>query len=136
MAANASASSHDVEDAAFDDADILQTRNGMMMFEFSLTYFLIQVAGGFVGAHAAALIAHEHRFGFVGHSLVGLAMGAFSGFCLQTIVMTTVTGTGEAIPITMLQAEIFQAVSGLVSGAIAMLAIGYIRGEIAKGTGE
>jgi hypothetical protein len=107
-----------------------------MIFGISITYFLIQVVAGFVGAHVAALVAHEHRFGFVGHSLVGLIMGALSGFCLQNIVMTTVTGTGDAVPITLLQAEIFQAVSGLVSGAVAMLAIGYLRSEIANSSGE
>src|ERR1700760_2218991 len=107
-----------------------------MFFEWSFTYFVIQVVAGFLGAHVAALVAHEHRFGFIGHSAVGLITGAFSGFCLQSIVMTTVTGTGDAIPITQLQAQIFQATTGLAAGAMAMLAVGYIRSEIAKSTGE
>ena len=107
-----------------------------MFFEWSFTYFVIQVVAGFLGAHLAALVAHEHRFGFIGHSAVGLITGAFSGFCLQSIVMTTVTGTGDAIPITPLQAEIFQATTGLAGGAMAMLAVGYICSEIAKNVGE
>jgi|SRR5262245_13138206 len=107
-----------------------------MTFEWSLTYFVIQVVAGFLGAHLAALVAHEHRFGFIGHSLVGLIMGAFSGFFLQRIVMTTVTGTGAAIPITQLQAQIYQATCGLVVGGMAMLAVGFIRYEMAKSSGE
>lgn len=107
-----------------------------MIFEWSFTYFMIQVVAGFLGAHLAALVAHEHRFGFIGHSAVGLVTGAFSGFCLQSIVMTTVTGAGDAIPITPLQAEVFQATTGLASGAMAMLAVGYICNEIAKNVGD
>lgn len=107
-----------------------------MFFEWSFTYFIIQVVAGFLGAHLAALVAHEHRFGFVGHSTVGLITGAFSGFCLQGIVMTTVTGTGEAIPITPLHAEIFQATTGLAGGGMVMLAVGYICSEIAKKPGD
>src|SRR5580698_259080 len=107
-----------------------------MLFEFNFTYFLIQVVAGFLGAHVAALVAHEHRFGFAGHSLVGLVAGACSGFFLQRIVMTTVTGTGDAMPVTELQAQIYQATSGLVIGAMAMLMIGFLRYEIAKNAGE
>jgi hypothetical protein len=107
-----------------------------MFFEWSFTYFAIQIVAGFLGAHVAALVAHEHRFGFIGHSAVGLITGAFSGFCLQSIVMTTVTGIGEAIPITPLQAAIFQVTTGLASGAIAMLAVGFLCNEIAKSAGE
>jgi hypothetical protein len=107
-----------------------------MFFEWSFTYFMIQVVAGLLGAHVAAVVAHEHRFGFLGHSAVGLIAGAFSGFCLQTVVMTTVTGTGDAIPITLLQAEVFQATTGLAAGAMAMLAVGYIRSEIAKSIDE
>ncbi len=102
-----------------------------MFLEWSFTYFVIQVVAGFLGAHLAALVAHEHRFGFIGHSAVGLVTGAFSGFCLQSIVMTTVTGTGDAIPITPLQAEIFQATTGLAGGAMAMLAVGFLCHELA-----
>jgi hypothetical protein len=51
-----------------------------MFFEWSSTYFVIQVVAGFVGAHVAALVAHEHRFGFIGHSAVGLIMGRVQRF--------------------------------------------------------
>jgi hypothetical protein len=107
-----------------------------MFFEWSFSYFVIQVIAGFLGAHLAALVAHEHRFGLIGHSAVGLIAGAFSGFCLQSIVMTTVTGTGDAIPITPLQAEFFQATTGLAGGAMAMLAVGFVCSEMTKGAGD
>jgi hypothetical protein len=107
-----------------------------MFFEWSLTYFAIQVVAGFLGAHVAALVAHEHRFGFIGHSAVGLITGAFSGFCLQSIVMTTVTGTGDAMPVTQLQADIYQATTGLAAGAMAMLAVGFICSELAGKSGD
>jgi uncharacterized membrane protein YeaQ/YmgE (transglycosylase-associated protein family) len=43
----------------------------------------VQTVAGFFGAHAAASATHEHRFGFIGHSLTGLVGGALSGAFLQ-----------------------------------------------------
>jgi hypothetical protein len=100
--------------------------------DWSLTNLLIQTIGGILGAHAAALAAHEHRFGFIGHSLVGLIAGALSGFFLQRIVMTTVTGAGDAMPVTTLQVGIYQAIAGLAVGGIAMLVVGFLRYEMTK----
>jgi hypothetical protein len=100
--------------------------------EWDFTYFVIQTIGGFFGAHGAALVAHEHRFGFIGHSLVGLIAGALSGLFLQRVVMTTVTGTGDTMPIDAVQAGFYQAVAGLAAGGIAMLVIGFLRYEMTK----
>ena len=99
---------------------------------WTTTNLLIQLIAGILGAHAAAMVAHEHRFGFIGHSLVGLIAGALSGFFLQRIVMTTVTGTGDAMPITALQAGIYQAVAGLAVGGMAMLIVGLLRYEMTE----
>ena len=104
--------------------------------EWSLTNFIIQTIGGVLGAHVAALVAHEHRFGFIGHSLVGLIAGALSGFFLQRIVMTTVTAAGDAMPVTALQAGIYQAVAGLAVGGMAMLVVGFLRYEITKNSSK
>jgi hypothetical protein len=98
--------------------------------------FMIQAITGVLGAHAAATVAHEHHFGFVGHSLIGLIAGALSGFFLQKIVMTTVTATGEAMPMTPLEAGVYQAFAGAVIGALAMMAIGFIRYEMTKARGK
>ena len=100
--------------------------------EWTTVNLLIQAIAGILGAHAAAVVAHEHRFGFIGHSLVGLIAGVLSGFFLQRIVMTTVTGTGDAMPITALQAGIYQAIAGLAVGGMAMLVIGLLRYEMTK----
>jgi hypothetical protein len=48
---------------------------------WTLTNLIIQIIAGLVGAHIAAAAAHEHRFGFWGHTAVGglamLAVGFF-----------------------------------------------------------
>jgi hypothetical protein len=107
-----------------------------MFSEWNFTFFMIQVLGGFVGAHLIAVVAHEHRFGFFGHSLAGVAAGALGGLFLQRIVMTTVTATGDAMPIANYEALIYQAAAGLIAGAIAMLAAGIFRHEITKNPGK
>jgi hypothetical protein len=53
------------------------------------------VVQGFAGAHFAATALHEHRFGWLRHSLVGLIAGALGGYFLQTVVLTVVTGSGS-----------------------------------------
>jgi hypothetical protein len=93
---------------------------------------IIQIVAGLVGANVAAAAAHEHRFGFWGHSLVGLIAGALSGLFLQTYCVTVVTGSGSVNVPT--NAEIFaiESLTGAVMGAIAMLAAGLIINERAK----
>jgi hypothetical protein len=87
---------------------------------------LIQVVAGFAGAHGAAIAAHEHRFGFLGHSLVGLIAGALSGYFLQILAMTAVYGGGYAMPLSKAEAIVIQALTGAVAGGIAMLLIGFV----------
>jgi hypothetical protein len=104
--------------------------------EWTGTNLLIQAITGVLGAHAAATVAHEHRFGFAGRSLVGLIAGVLSGFFLQKIVMTTVTATGDAMPMTALEAGVYQAFAGAAIGALAMMVIGFVRYEMTKTPGE
>ena len=104
--------------------------------EWTIMNLVIQAITGVLGAHAAATVAHEHRFGFVGHSLVGLIAGALSGFFLQKIVMTTVTATGDAMPMTVLDAGVYQAFAGAAVGALAMMIVGFIRYEMTKSPGN
>lgn len=100
--------------------------------EWTIANLAIQSVAGVLGAHAAASAAHEHRFGFVGHSLVGLVAGAVSGYFLQEIVNTTVFGSGETMPASAVEAAIIQALAGAVIGAIATLAIGFMRSETTR----
>jgi len=77
--------------------------------ERTLLHLVIQSIAGVFGAHLAAIVAHEYRFGFIGHTIVGLIAGFLGGFFLQRIVMTTVDSTGDAMPMTALEAGIYQA---------------------------
>jgi hypothetical protein len=47
--------------------------------EWTTTNLIVQTLAGFAGAHCAAAALHDHRFGAIGHSLVGLIAGALSG---------------------------------------------------------
>jgi hypothetical protein len=99
---------------------------------WTLANLVIQIVAGLVGAHLAAVAGHEHRFGFWGHSLVGLASGGLSGLFLQTYAVTVVTGNGSLnVP---RSAEVFaiEALTGAVVGGIAMFAVGFIISERSK----
>jgi hypothetical protein len=100
--------------------------------EWTILNLVIQAITGVMGAHAAATVVHEHRFGLVGHSLVGLIAGALSGYFSQVAVMTTVTATGDAMPMTALEAGVYQAFAGAVVGALAMMVVGFVRYEMTK----
>jgi len=63
----------------------------------------VETVAGFIGAHAAASAAHEHEFGFLGHSLAGLVGGALSGTFLQSAAITIVTGSGSQNPPTTVE---------------------------------
>jgi hypothetical protein len=100
--------------------------------EWTILNLVIQAIAAVFGAHAAATAAHEHRLGFIGHTFIGLIAGALSGFFLQRIVMTTVTGTGDAMPVSALEAGIYQTLCGAAVGGMAMLVVGFIRHEISQ----
>jgi hypothetical protein len=100
---------------------------------WTVANLIIQIVAGLGGANIAAAVADEHRFGFWGHSLVGLIAGGLSGLFLQTYVVTVVTGSGSVnIPT---NAEVFtiELLTGAVAGGIAMLAVGLFISERAKG---
>jgi hypothetical protein len=100
---------------------------------WTLANLIIQIVAGLVGANIAAAVAHEHRFGFWRHSLVGLLAGALSGTVLQTYAATVVTGSGSLNEPTYVQIFTSQALTGAVIGAIAMMTIGLIIKERSKG---
>ena len=79
----------------------------------------------FLGAHAAATVAHEHKFGLIGHSLVGLLGGALSGYFLQVMAMTVVTGSGSLTAPRAADMFVSQALAGAIAGAIGVFVVGF-----------
>ena len=89
--------------------------------EWTLTNLVVQIVAGLLGAHGAASATHEHKFGFLGHSLVG----ALSGYFLQIILITVVTGSGSVMAPRSADVLVTQALAGAVVGAIGMFAVGF-----------
>ena len=98
------------------------------------TNLAVQIVAGLAGAHCAAAALHEHRFGWIRHSLVGLIAGGFSGYLLQTIVLKVVTGSGSLNELRAVDAVIIEALTGTVVGAIAMAAVGFVVKERSEKT--
>ncbi|RTL50072.1 MAG: hypothetical protein EKK40_13845 [Bradyrhizobiaceae bacterium] len=97
--------------------------------EWTTTSLIIQIVAGFFGAHIAAIVSHEHRFGFVGHSLVGLIAGGLSGWFFQTRAVTMVTASGSLNAVSQPEVFALQGLSGAIMGAIAMFCVGFILAE-------
>ena len=88
---------------------------------------IVQTIAGFVGGHAAASAAHEHRFGFIGHSITGLVGGALSGAFLQEAAVTMVTASGSQNQATIVELAVIHALTGAVAGAILTFAVGFVK---------
>jgi uncharacterized membrane protein YeaQ/YmgE (transglycosylase-associated protein family) len=96
------------------------------------TSFITQAVAGLVGANLAAVALHEHRFGWLAHSLVGVLAGAVSGYFLQEIALRVVTGSGSANEPRLPEVAVIEALTGAVVGAIAMAAVGFFIRERAE----
>jgi hypothetical protein len=94
--------------------------------DWTTTNLIVQIVAGLIGAHLAATALHEHRFGWLGHSIVGLIAGALSGYFLQTIALTVVTGSGSLNEPRVADVAVIEALTGAVVGAIGMAAIGFL----------
>lgn len=94
--------------------------------DWTSTNLVVQVIAGFAGAHFAATALHEHRFGWLGHSLVGLIAGALGGYFRQTVALTVVTGSGSLNEPRAVEVAVIEALTGAVLGAIAMAAVGFM----------
>ena len=75
----------------------------------------------------AASVSHEHRFGFIGHSLAGLVGGALSGSFLQSLATTILNGSGSENSSSAAEIAVIHVVTGGVAGAIAMFAVGIFK---------
>lgn len=100
--------------------------------EWTFANLLIQTVAGLVGSNIAATAAHEHRFGFWGHSFAGLASGGLGGLFLQRYASTVVTASGSLNEPIYIQIFASEALTGGVIGAIATMAVGFIINERAK----
>ena len=94
--------------------------------EWTTTSLVLQTVAGLVGAHMAAIALHDHRFGLLGHSLVGLIAGALSGYFLQVEVLTVMTGSGSLNEPRIAEIFVIEALTGAVVGGIAMAAVGML----------
>jgi hypothetical protein len=93
---------------------------------WTVTNLFIQVIMGLIGGHVAAVAAHEHSFGVVGHTITGLIGGMLSGYFLQTAVGTLLNGSGLANAPDPVSQAILQALAGLVAGAVVTLVVGLV----------
>lgn len=88
---------------------------------------VIQLIAGVLGGHAAAVAAHEHGFGAVGHTVVGAIGGGLSGYFLQTLAVTMVTASGSLNEPTLAEAFVLQALTGAAAGGILTLVAGFLK---------
>jgi hypothetical protein len=69
----------------------------------------------------------------LGHSLVRLLAGALSGYFIQLLVLTVVTGSGSLNEPRNLDIFVIEGLTGMVVGGIAMAAVGFLlQGKAAK----
>jgi uncharacterized membrane protein YeaQ/YmgE (transglycosylase-associated protein family) len=94
---------------------------------WSITNLVVQLITGILGGHAAAVAAHEHSFGVLGHTITGAVGGGLSGLFLQTLAATLVTGNGSLNEPRLIEQLVVQALAGAVAGAIATLLVGFIK---------
>jgi bacteriorhodopsin len=97
--------------------------------DWTFTNVVIQTACGLIGANIAAAASHEYRFGFWGHSIVGLVSGVCSGLFLQKVASTVVAGDGTLNAPLHFEILAAQVMTGAVAGGIAMMAVGWIISE-------
>lgn len=98
---------------------------------WTTTNLIIQIIAGIIGGNGAAVAAKEHSFGALGHTISGAVGGALSGYFLQTIVGTVVSGTGDAQQSTDFVTQwILQGLAGLAAGAILTLVVGFLKHSI------
>lgn len=98
---------------------------------WATTNLVIQIIAGMLGGNAAALASKEHRFGAFGHTIIGAVGGAVSGYFLQTLVATVVTGAGTIQQDADLVTQwILQGLAGLGAGAVLTLAVGFVKHSV------
>jgi hypothetical protein len=100
------------------------------------TNLVIQMVAGVLGAHFVATAAHEHGFGFIGHTIAGLIAGALSGYFLQKLAVTVVTASGSLNDVDAANNAVLQGLTGLTAGGCLMLVVGFIKHSFEKDKAE
>lgn len=96
---------------------------------WTVTNLVIQTIAGIVGGHFAAILAREHSFGALGHTIAGAVGGALSGY-FQILAGTVVTASGSVNEPTFVEQAIVQVLTGLAAGAILTLMVGFVKHSI------
>jgi hypothetical protein len=99
---------------------------------WTLANLAIQIVAGMIGGNLTAVLAKEHSFGLLGHTVGGAVAGALNGYFLQSAVGTLVTGSGAVNDSTPVEQAILQALAGVAAGAIAILVVGFLKHSIAE----
>lgn len=99
---------------------------------WTLTNLIIQAVAGLFGGLAVAGAVKEHRLGLFGDAIVGLVAGLLSGYFLQGLIGTIVTGNGVANPTTGPETVFVQLLGGATSGACLAVVVGLVWHSIAE----
>jgi hypothetical protein len=94
---------------------------------WTVTNLLIEIIAGIAGAHIAAVAASEHSFGRLGHSIVGVIGGGFSGYFLQTSAAVTVNTNGTFNEPRLFAQVVVHSLAGATVGGILMLIVGFLK---------
>jgi uncharacterized membrane protein YeaQ/YmgE (transglycosylase-associated protein family) len=97
---------------------------------WSMGDMAIQIVGGLIGGHAAAVAAKEHNFGHWGHTFAGAVGGALSGAFLQTFADTMVTASGSLDEPRFVDHVLLQVLTGFAAGGIVTLIAGFLKHAI------
>ncbi len=98
---------------------------------WTTTNLVIQIIVGILGGNGVAAVAKEHSFGALGHTIAGAVGGAVSGYFLQTIVGTVVTGAGDIQhDADVVTQYILQGLAGLAAGGVLTIVVGFLKHSI------
>jgi uncharacterized membrane protein YeaQ/YmgE (transglycosylase-associated protein family) len=101
---------------------------------WSITFLVVQIVAGILGANAAATAVKDHNFGLIGHTIAGAVGGGLSGYFLQKFAIMMVTGADTFNKPSFAEQIILEGLAGAVSGGIAMLLFGIIKHVVDQGS--
>jgi hypothetical protein len=112
------------------EAAFWDSKRGNMTW--SITNWVIEIIGGIIGANAAAFAVKEHSFGVLGQTVAGAVGGGLSGYFLQILAVTMVTGADTLNEPRFAEQIILQGLTGAVAGGVAMLLFGIVKQTVGQ----